>query len=173
MSRPREAGFTLIELMVTVAMVGILAAIALPSFAGTARKSKGDTEVNAMFGELRIREEQYQLEYGRYVSTGSGETSLFPSTPGIGKPQALGAMPATWSALRVRAPEKALCSYVVIAGTPSDLAGAQAGSFGFVQPAKNWFYILARCNLDGNSATDAYYFTSSEDPRIQKLNPGR
>jgi len=32
---------------------------------------------------------------------------------------------------------------------------------------------LAHCDLDGNSATDSYYFASSDDVKIQKSNPGR
>lgn len=173
-TRTTEAGFTLMELMVTVAIIGVLAAIALPSFASTTRKSKGDSEVNAFFAELRVRQEQYQLEYGRYLSTGASETATFPLTPSAAaKP--LGTLPAVWSALRVRPPQsQARCGYVVIAGTPSDTPGAIAtGQFNYVKPEKNWFYILAHCDLDGNAGTDSYYFISSDGAAIQKLNPGR
>src|SRR5690606_41942966 len=57
------------------------------------------------------------------------------------------------------------CGYVVIAGTPADSPGPLATAFGFVKPAdRNWFYVLARCNLDGDAAVDSYYFASSVDP---------
>ena len=170
-TKKTQSGFTMIELMVTVAIIGILAAVALAS---TTRKSKGDSEVNAFFAELRVRQEQYQLEYGRYVSTGTSETDTFPVTASA-KAQPLGTLPALWTALKVRPPEsKARCGYVVIAGTPTDNPGPMAtGQFGFVKPAKNWFYILAHCDLDGNSATDGYYFISSDSSTITKLNPGR
>jgi type IV pilus assembly protein PilA len=173
-ARNRQAGFTLLELMVVVTLVAILAAIALPSFASESRKAKGDSEVNAFFAELAVREEQYAIENGRYLSTSAGESTTFPATPSA-KGQALGTLPATWQSLKVQAPESsARCGYVVIAGTKSTAPGTIASAtFGFASPAKNWFYVLARCDLDGNSAVDSYYFASNDDAKIQKSNYGR
>jgi prepilin-type N-terminal cleavage/methylation domain-containing protein len=174
-TRTGQQGFTLMEMMVTVAVIGILAAIAVPSFAGQSRKAKGDSEVNAFFAELRIRQEQFMGENGRYLSTGTGETDTWPVTP-TAKLQALGTVPATWTQMRIRAPETQVrCGYVVIAGTgalgtPGTLATT---SFGFVKPNKNWFYALAHCNLDGNATVDSYYFVSSEGSTIQSLNKGQ
>ena len=172
-TRSRQAGFTLLELMIVVALVAVLAAVALPSFAAQSRKAKGDAEVGAFFGELAVREEQYAVENGLYLSTGASESTTFPATPTPGT-QALATLPAAWQTLKIRAPESSVrCGYVVMAGTRADLPGALAtGSFGFTAPTKNWFYILAHCNLDGDPAVDSYYFVSSDDPKIQKLNYG-
>jgi len=173
-TRNAQAGFTLIELMVTVALIGALAAIALPTFAGESRKVKGDSEVNAFFAELAVREEQYALENGRYLSTGASESATFPAaaSPTL---QNLGTLPAAWQTLKVRAPESsARCGYVVIAGLKTDAAGGIASAtFGYTAPTKNWFYVLAHCDLDGNTAVDSYYFASSDDAKIQKSNYGR
>jgi type II secretory pathway pseudopilin PulG len=164
----------LLELLVVVALVGILAAIALPSFAGESRKAKGDTEVAAFFGELKVRQEQYALEQGRYLSTGTSESATFPATPSA-TGQALGTLPTTWQTLKIRTPESsARCAYVVIAGTRTDSAGTMATTtFGYTPPAKNWFYILARCDLDADAAVDSYYFISNDSSKIQKTNHGR
>ena len=174
MTRASQSGFTLIEMMVTVAIVGALAAIALPMFAGESRKAKGDAEVGALFAELAVREEQYAVENGRYLATGASESATFPATPSP-RAQALGTLPASWQTLKVRPPEDAVrCGYVVIAGTSGTAAGAIAGAtFGYTPPANNWFYVLAHCDLDGNNANDSYYFASSDDAKIQKSNPGR
>ncbi len=173
-ARNRQAGFTLIEMMIAVAVVGILAAIALPSFTGESRKAKGDAEVNAFFAELVVREEQYAVENGRYLSTGTSETDTFPATASASA-QTLGTLPATWQTLKVRTPDSAArCGYVVIAGVSGGTAGTTASTtFAYSPPARNWFYVLAHCDLDGNTAVDSYYFTSSDGAKIQKSNPGR
>lgn len=45
-------GFTLIELMVVIAVFGILASLAIPSFTSSIQKSKADTEVSDLMRGL-------------------------------------------------------------------------------------------------------------------------
>lgn len=171
-----QAGFTLLEVMVVCAIIAILAVIALPSFASQSRKAKGDSEVNAFMAELRVRQEQYQLEKGSYLSTGADETDMFPAGLPTDAYRDLGTLPATWTALKFGAPAtRALCTYVVQAGTPdTGTVGPIGASFGMVaSSAKNWFYILARCNLDGASSTYSWYFISNTNQKVQRLNHGK
>jgi len=160
-------------MMVVVAMIGILAGIAVVSFSSQTRKARG-SEAQAMLAALRIAQEQYHLENGTYLSTGTSESDTWPATPTSQK-QTLLPLPATWTSLKVRTPnDSAYCGYVVIAGASgSAVGGAKANEFGLTgTPATDWYYILAHCDLDGSATTDSYYFTSSTYTTIQKQNEG-
>jgi type IV pilus assembly protein PilA len=60
-------GFTLIELMITVAIIGIVAAIAVPNFAKFVARSK-QSEAKANLKALFVAEKGFALEKDRYSS---------------------------------------------------------------------------------------------------------
>ncbi|HBZ72713.1 MAG TPA: pilin, partial [Deltaproteobacteria bacterium] len=62
----RREGFTLIELMIVVAIIGILAAIAIPNFLKFQLRSKTG-EAKANLAAIRTAEEGYFSEYSTYV----------------------------------------------------------------------------------------------------------
>ena len=63
----RRRGFTLIELMIVVAIIGILAAIAIPNFLRFQLKAKS-SEAKTNLAAIRTAEESYFAEYGSFVS---------------------------------------------------------------------------------------------------------
>lgn len=72
MHRTRPRGFTLLELMLVVAIVAVLAAIALPSYRSYVIRANR-TQGQQVMQDIANREEQYRLDARSYTSTlGSG-----------------------------------------------------------------------------------------------------
>ena len=78
--RRKPRGFTLIELMVAVAIVGILAAIAYPAYAAYVRRGKV-VEALAELATVRVRLEQYYQDNRNYGSSASACGVSMPAQP--------------------------------------------------------------------------------------------
>lgn len=65
LSKPNK-GFTLIELMITVAIIGILASIALPSYQQYVRKGKR-ADVQAFMSEIAVKQQHYLVDRRAYA----------------------------------------------------------------------------------------------------------
>lgn len=61
-----QKGFTLIELMIVVAIIGILAAIAIPNFLNYQLKSK-TAEAKTNLGSIKTAQEAYRAENDVYI----------------------------------------------------------------------------------------------------------
>ncbi|MBW2293905.1 MAG: prepilin-type N-terminal cleavage/methylation domain-containing protein [Deltaproteobacteria bacterium] len=88
--RRRTAGFTLIELMIVVSIVGLLSSVAIPNYMRFQMKTKS-TEAKTSLAAIRTAEESYFSEYGRYAPAtpnpveipGSSKTTFSPANVGF------------------------------------------------------------------------------------------
>src|SRR5688572_33505259 len=69
MKKPSR-GFTLIELLIVIAIIGILAAFALPAYQDYVLRGKLVEAYNGL-GSLRVRMEQYYQDNRKYNSAGT------------------------------------------------------------------------------------------------------
>ncbi len=148
--RRTEQGFTLIEMMIVVAIVGILAMIAVPSYRSYMQRAR-TSEAVTFLSEIRQRQEAYRAEFGQYCSasaapgTAIGGGAWYPtSLPTGGDRISWGPQPG-WSQLGAAPDGPTLFQYRTTAGPP----GTNPGVPDF--PSNDfWFVAHARGDLDGD-----------------------
>jgi len=130
----KEEGFTLIELMIVVAIIGILAAIAIPNFLQYQMKSR-QSEAKTNLMAIKTSEVSWQGERGCFLTVGRWPAAAVPAPPAKSSP-------VTWfpggAGPVVTAPAAGgWCSAGGVGGTVGTFA-----DIGF-QPTGNVYYAYA------------------------------
>lgn len=82
--RPRSTGFTLLELLVVMVIIGLLAGYVAPKYFSQIGKSQVKT-AKAQIDSLEKALDQYRLDTGRYPTTEQGLAALFTKPEGEAK----------------------------------------------------------------------------------------
>ncbi|MFV1921095.1 MAG: type IV pilin protein [Methylotenera sp.] len=72
---PTQKGFTLLELMIVVAVIGILASIAMPAYTNYIKKGKV-AEATSTLADLKIKAEQYYQDNRTYAGMNCAPTDV-------------------------------------------------------------------------------------------------
>lgn len=82
LNRKKMRGFTLLELLVVIVIIGLLAAFVAPKYFGQIGRSK--TQVTkAQIESFEKGLDQYRIDVGRYPTTDQGLVALFVQPPNV------------------------------------------------------------------------------------------
>ena len=154
--RSRARGFTLIEMLTVVAIVGVLATLGLVAYRRFITASK-TSEAIYMVGSIRASEESYRAETLSYLNVSTGFATYYPKDT-VGNFKSAWDNPshadyANWRQLGARSDGPVYYGYRVAAGTAGQAIPTLTGLTTpptFPTPSEPWYLIQARGDVDGN-----------------------
>ena len=171
----RQRGFTLVELMIVVAIIGVLAGISVYAYGRYLKKARA-SEVPEVFGSFQMAEEAFNAENGVYLGAAGGEDDFHPAALVANDRQLVDPRPAYWTQLRLRLAKRALyCQYSASAGVAGDatnVGAIGAPLYNNVPPTSDWFYLKAQCDFDASNALNATFAQRGDQSAIVKQNEG-
>ncbi|MBN1655000.1 MAG: type II secretion system protein [Deltaproteobacteria bacterium] len=154
MKKPRAYrsgyGFSLLELMITVAIVGILSAIAVPAFISYKHRAHAQEAIDFL-GIIKLREDSYRAEFGQYCNVSAPHPTSGSGTGGTpkgGEDLLWNPSPVTWLQLGASpAHARVMFQFNVVAGPPDALPAPNTWGF----PGTDFWYVATAVgDLDGD-----------------------
>jgi prepilin-type N-terminal cleavage/methylation domain-containing protein len=168
-------GFTLLELMIVVIILGVLAAIAVPNFQRQYHESKA-SEAHALLRDIAAKQEAFKAEFGQYLNV-SGSFGFGNRRPAntpiegfgfVGWDGGSDAIGLGWRQLGFRPQSAVRYSYVVVAGLPGVDPASVGVPAGLVSSTDHWWAAGAFGNVDGGPVSglgdcSQYYISSTKN----------
>ena len=189
-----QKGFTLIELMIVVAIIGILAAIAIPNFLQYQMKSR-QSEAKTNLQAIRTSEISFQAERGCYLAVtregspnpgvnlksvptawGVGIVPVVPNANGFCTVLPAGTFSGTFRNIAFIATGSVNYGYVVDASVvpvpiPACILGPSVEATAAAPAAATGFVATALANLDGDAVLSVW--AASADNGATDCNVGQ
>ena len=152
---PRRRGFTLIELTLAVAILGVLAAVAIPDFLRFQMRAKA-SECKSNLKAIAVAEEAFRAEHGTFVAA-----ATVPAAVPFGRR-------VRWPITDCSAPAWSTHGFCVIGWTPEGdtyyeyevvAAASPAASAGVLDV----FTADAASDIDGDGATSRFGYVKGTD----------
>lgn len=161
----KQNGFTLIELMVVVVIVGILAAFAIPNFLRYRAKAM-QAEARSNLAEIFVAETSFfteRKEFGNFTDIGfaiaAGGTNRYTYRTGLGIAAGMGANGGTLCG------PSGSCD-TIQTETPSVGMITYTGAAGVAMTSVSGFTATAAADLDADATHDGWYVNDSKQGLI-------
>jgi type IV pilus assembly protein PilA len=173
-------GFTLVELMAVVAIVGVLAAVGIVAFSRRVHSAKS-TEAMGMVQSIRAAEERARAETNAYLDVSTNLQEYYPDgNPGTEKrvfdnPSRNDALSQRWRLLNPTNPGMVQFSYAVKAGPPGTRPPqpdtSQKPDWTKAPAEQSWYLIQAMGDTNGDKVY-SYFLASSLTGDVYWENEG-
>jgi type IV pilus assembly protein PilA len=176
--RRRSQGFTLIEMMIVVVIVGILAALAVVGYRKLVQSSHL-SEAQNIVQDIRVAQESYHSETQQYADISTSLTAYYPNASPNRRSltawgQACSGVCVTgmdWSVLPLHVDGPVMFGYATVGGSantsPSSVGAPSQVTVNnqtlqFPSPSPvDWYIVSAACDLDNDGTIGTHLYTTS------------
>lgn len=152
-TRTQKRGFTTIELMITVAILGILAAVAVVSYSAYIKRAR-NSEATAVLANIRIKQEAYRAVFHLYADLGGNWVP--EEAPGASREGRM-VNDEDWTQLGAVPDGEIYFSYMGEAGAPgADPAHSFFGTIDVNTETDFWYGAIAVQDLDEDSLCEGF-----------------